>query len=406
MKTRAWGASVKQRVKRIRGVYELLAWYRSFTQERRIRLEDRLYESRAQALGIRIDDDLESTRRRLVARLVARGIDLRAKRIGDLHVVYASIPVNWDKHNIPPGLEKLGRVTTFYMKEWGFDPDSSGWCKIRSHLDSFLLDFVRSVHSRQPIDAFVSYLTGWHVAPETIREIGNLGIFTCGFHWDDRLWFRGRREGGRWSGPAALASAYDLNLTNAPRSVVKYAIEGGIAIFWPEAANPDLFRPLNLPFDFDVSFVGACYGQRPKLVEYLRDHGIKVEAFGPGWPNGFLTEGHMVEVYSRSRINLGFSGIGYSQNECCLKGRDFEVPMCGALYLTGDHPDLHLVYDVGNEIVTYKDKEDLVRKVRYLLSHPDECDRIRCAARQRCLRDHTWERRFRDLFAFAGLLRE
>ena len=112
----------------------------------------------------------------------------------------------------------------------------------------------------------------------------------------------------------------------------------------------------------------------------------------------------MVEIYNRSRINLGFSGIGYSMKEMCLKGRDFEVPMTGALYLTSEQPDVHRVYKVGEEVVTYRGKSDCLAKIRYLLDHEDESTSIRVAARQRCLRDHTWVRRFNDLLKLVNLL--
>ena len=79
----------------------------------------------------------------------------------------------------------------------------------------------------------------------------------------------------------------------------------------------------------------------------LKKAGIDIAAFGKGWPGGTLSDREMVELYSRSRINLGFSGIGSSRRLCHLKGRDFEVPMSGGLYLTQDHPELELVYKVG-----------------------------------------------------------
>jgi len=273
-------------------------------------------------------------------------------------------------------------------------------------MDSDLLRFVREQHRRQPIDVFLSYLSGWQVAPETICAIGEMGIVTCAFHWDDKLSFRGMMAGGRWSGPAAVAAAYDLNLTNSPSSIVKYEVEGGLAMFWPEAANPDHFRPLDISFDYDVSFVGACYGYRPILVDYLRREGIRIDAFGPGWPNGPVSEDEMVNLYARSRINLGFGGIGYSTQVHCLKGRDFEVPMCGSLYLTSDNPELELIYDIDKEILTYRNKEECCEKIHYVLANQNEANAIRQAARRRCLMDHTWAVRFRTLLTTIGFLME
>ena len=60
-------------------------------------------------------------------------------------------------------------------------------------MNADLVAFVRAAHARQPIDLFVGYLSGWHVAAETIRQIGDMGIVTCGFCLDDKAGFRGRR---------------------------------------------------------------------------------------------------------------------------------------------------------------------------------------------------------------------
>ena len=393
----------RQRLKRQPWVTRLWAPLRVWQQEKRIRSEQAYYKRLARERGIVVMDE-HQVRVALRERLSHRGIRPAPRPIDQLRTIYASEMGNWEPHQIPPALSAFGPVTVYSLPEHGFHPKHADWPSRRHELDADLLAFVQAEHSRQSVDVFVSYLSGGHVAPETIRAIGKLGIITCAFHWDDRLSFRGKLVGGRWTGPAALAFAYDLNLTNASASLVKYFAEGGLAIFWSLGANPEHFHPLDLPFEYDVSFIGACYGQRPAYINYLRQHGIGVEAFGPGWPNGPLSETQMIEVYARSRINLGFSGIGYSMREMCLKGRDFEVPMCGALYLTSEQPDLYRVYNVGHEVVTYHSKADCLAKIRYLLARPDECTRIRQAARQRCVRDHTWECRFHDLFKLMGLL--
>ncbi len=382
--------------------YLWIKW-RAWQQARQIRGEQALYDRIARASSIETLDEVQ-LKKELQRRLRQRGLFADPRPPGSIRTLYASEMSVWEPHQIPPALTRLGPNTVFSLNERGFFPKNPDWPARRPALDRELFLFVLAEHRKHPIEVFVSYLSGWHVSPETIRAIGELGIITCAFHWDDRLSFRGRRVGGRWSGPAALAPAYDLNLTNASASLIKYFAEGGLACFWPEGANPEHFRPLPGPFEHDVSFIGGCYGQRRGFIDYLRRGGVRVETFGPGWPRGPLPEPEMVAVYAKSRINLGFSGIGYSLKEHCLKGRDFEVPMCGALYLTSEQPDLHLVYEVGGEVLSYDGPGDCLEKIRYLLAHPDESAGIRQAARRRALREHTWEARFRKLFELLGVL--
>lgn len=395
----------RARLKRHPAVLRLWSGYRTWQQERCIRQENEYYRRRAREQNLPLEFELPELKRRLRHRLASRGMELRPK--ADLHFLYASPLTNtWAEHSIPRGLAQLGELTTFFLEEQGFADRGANWVNTRHQLDAALVNFVRETHARHPVDLMVGYLGGADIAPETVHAINAVGIPTCAIWMDDRLYFRGHMLGGRYTGSAPLASAYDLNLTNASSSIVKYLVEGGLAMFWPEAADPGHLCPLDLPFEYDVSFVGQCYGQRPVLVEYLKRNGVHVEAFGPGWPNGPLASQQMVEVYSRSRINLGMSGVGYSMKETCLKGRDFEVPMCGALYLTNDQPDLHRVYDVGREVVAYRDKADCLHRIRHLLAHPEECAKIRVAARRRCLRDHTWAQRFREVLEVFGLMED
>ncbi len=374
-------------------MYPAYAWLRGAAVDLRIDREQAVYTRRVERAW-NYDEAAEQLRRRLRARKLAwRNLSVERP----LHVVYASRPSNWEPHNIPPQLAEVAKVTPYYFGARGFDDAESSWIFRRHELDNDILSFVEALHKRDPVHLFIGYLSGWQVARQTIEAIGAMGIVTCAFHWDDKLSFRGSWAGGRWSGPAEVAAAYDLNLTNAPSSILKYQGEGGIAIFWPEGANPSHFAPRREAFLYDVSFIGGRYGWRPPLVDFLRKHQINIEAFGPGWPNGTVSEPEMVQIINGSRINIGVGGIGYSRKSQCLKGRDFEIPMCGALYLTSYNPELELAYSLEREISTYRTDQECLDKVRFFLSNPSRADAIRHAARETCLRKHSWKRRFTDL---------
>lgn len=398
------GSSLLDRVRplarRDRRLARVWASIRAVRQERSIERELASYRSQARKAGI-VDPGPVEIARRLRQRLADRGVRPIPKE--KLHVVFATRLSSWEPHNIPPAIQGFGRMTPFYLTAQGFDDCAPDWPHHRARLDRTMVEFLTALHHQQPVDVLFAYLSGWHITPEAIRAINALGIVTCNMSLDDRLSFVGDIRGGRPTGTIRLASAFDVNLTNASDSVLKYLVEGGLALFWPAGANPDHFRPLERPFEYDVSFVGACYGRRPEYVEYLREHGCQVVAFGPGWPLGPIAPSSIGEVYARSRINLGFSGIGYSMRQTCLKGRDFEVPMSGAVYLTTEQPDLHDVYDVGRDVFTYSTKADCLKKIRFLLGHPEVCAEARLRARERGLRSHTWEARFRQLFQVIGL---
>ena len=334
---------------------------------------------------------------RLVARLKARSIAWPPeKKDRPIHVLYVSIPGNWERHNIPPELKKIGKVTCYYAIDRGIQVDDR--LSARKQIDTDILDFIKEIHAKTPIDMMLSYLSGAEISSQTIEEIKALGIATFSFHWDDRLYFHGRKLENQWAGPAGVCNAYDLNLTNVPESLIKYEATGALAIFWPEAANPDYHQPISdLPFLYDVSFIGGRYGVRDHLITYLKKQGIKVAAFGRGWGSGAITEAQMLAIYAQSRINLGFGFVGFTDQFQCIKLRDFEVPACGTVYLTSHNDTLSRLYRLDEEIVTYHNKKDCVEKIIELLGDPKRCEKIRIAARKAILERNTWEQRVRQL---------
>ena len=109
-------------------------------------------------------------------------------------------------------------------------------------------------------------------------------------------------------------------------------------------------------------------------------------------------------MYSRSRINLGFSSVADTTSGIKqVRLRDFEVPMSGGFYMVEHTAELEEFFDLGSEVVCYHGKEDLAQKVRYYLENDAERERIREAGLRRARCDHTWHRRFRDSFAQMGL---
>jgi len=394
---------LKNKLKNINSLNRANSFLKARIQEKKAQDELDYYRHRAKATGIN-QPDQNQLRCLLQDRLRKRGIFPKAKPKGQLHIFLAYRAHNWE-HALPRALKSFGEVTEFEWGSLGFEDRAKDWLtKQQKQMNQAMLSAFKQANEKRHIDIVVGYLSGYYVNPEVPRKMRESGAIVFNFCWDDKLDFRGEEHNGTWTGPAALASVVDLNLTNAPDSCIKYMVKGGLAMFWAEAADPKFHKPYNLPFKYDVSFVGAKYGWRPLFIRRLQNLGIKVHCFGFGWPNGNLSNEDMVKIYSLSRINLGFAGVGHSKKLMCLKGRDFEVPMSGGLYLTQDNPELRLVYDVGREILTYKNEKDCAEKIKFLLSRPEQAENIRKAGRERCVRDHSYETRWTDLFTMVGIL--
>jgi hypothetical protein len=365
--------------------------------------------ARQQEIAVAVDDYYYAVRNRLRRRSATAQsfVDLAAERWrlktqAPFHVLYVGHPEPWEQHHLPadPGLADV--VSTWWLKDAGFSAYRDGALIDREHVGEALFEFVRDLDRRRPVHLVLAYLSGSHVLAAHVHRLKTLGVITAGFHWDDRLYFRGRAVNGQRLGPAALATAYDVNLTCASRSVIKYEAVGGRALFWPEAANPAFFKPVPVPRTHDVAFVGARYGARGEVIERLAAEGFSVLARGRGWAGGPVSNEEIPEILSKGRVVIGFSGLGRSLRASALKARDFEAPMCGAAYLPSQNPDLALAYALGEEIVTWQSRRELVRLVGSLLSDESRLSGIRAAALARALRDHTWTARVRQLAAALG----
>lgn len=369
--------------------------------DRRRTREQEEYEDRFRRLGLAIPDEAD-----LRGIFKARFPGLQSKAGGALHILAVYRNFNWEDEALTPSLETFGMVRRY---DWSgrFDAEGGEWHGgMKAAMNRDLLAWIRERAEAGEADAIFFYLSGEQVYPETMEAISHLGIPTVNLALNDKEGFVGRVRDGRAEGNRDICRWINLSWTSTGDAVIKYCVEGGRPIYLPEGANPTIHRPYDVGRTIDVSFVGQHYGNRPAVIDHLCRRGIAVEAFGPGWPAGPLPVEDMVKLYSRSRINLGFGGVEGHTDTFCLKGRDFEIPMSGGLYLTEDHPELARAYEIGQEIVTWRNPEDLAEKIFHLLAHPAEAEEIRQRGYERARRDHTWERRLEKVFGILGVIEE
>jgi hypothetical protein len=307
-----------------------------------------------------------------------------------------------DRSGIIQALERLGRLTYFTRPNGSYGQNFSGTDAERRKTNSQrLLQLFSELadRSRTP-DVLIAQTWAGYIDPKVLGQIREAyGTLILNISMDDRHQYWGRKIGGEWWGTYGLIPYLDLALTAAPECVDWYRKEGCPALFFPEASDPDIFRPMtDLPKLYDVCFVGGRYGVREKIVIALRKAGIQVSVYGTGWEQGRLDTKDVPRLFAQSKIVLGVGTIGHCEDFYALKMRDFDGPMSGSCYLTHDNSDLRMVYKVGEEIVTYRSIDDCIDKIRWFLSHEAEREQVAQAGRARALVDHSWGKRFKDLF--------
>lgn len=268
------------------------------------------------------------------------------------------------------------------------------------------------------------------IEKETIKEIGK---FSLTFNWfcDDHWRFENFSK--------YYALYFSWVATTDSRAIGKYhkiGYKNVVKTQW--ACNHFLYKPFDLPKIYDVTFVGQPHGNRRKAIEEIKRAGIKVKCWGEGWPSGRISQEEMIKMFSQGKINLNLtkssgainwktplkiffhkergkikltppnqwlgnlkSILGRRREQ--IKGRNFEIPGCKGFLLTSDADNLRDYYQDGKEIVIYKDFEDLIEKIRYYLKNDRERKKIAEAGYQKTLKEHTYEKRFNEIFKTIGL---
>jgi spore maturation protein CgeB len=168
------------------------------------------------------------------------------------------------------------------------------------------------------------------------------------------------------------------------------------------ACNHFLYKNFNLPKIYDVSFVGRCNDGRQSFVDVLKKNGINIVTFGQGWENGSrVSQADLIKIYNQSKISLDMSFASRDSKILSTKGRDFEVPGCGSLLLTKDTKEIAEYFVPGEEIITYHDANDAAEKIEYYLKNEDEREKIAKRGYERFMKEHTYEKRFLEIFEFA-----
>jgi len=249
---------------------------------------------------------------------------------------------------------------------------------------------------------------------------------------------------------APLFTAVGTTDSEAPEKYRRLGIKNVIKTQW--AANTFLYKPQSnvkgpsyaeatvgkqLSNVYNISFVGKNYGNRGECIEFLKKQSLPAEGYGKNWPSGIVDFPKMLEIFSNSKINLNFTESYFSWPKQLaklfikkesgkyapnlqspisnlqslmgarrrqIKARTFEIPACGGFLLTGSADNLEEYYVPGKEIVIFKNKAELAEKCRYYLDNEEQLAAIAKAGFKRTVKEHTYEKRFREIFQIMGLM--
>lgn len=208
--------------------------------------------------------------------------------------------------------------------------------------------------------------------------------------------------------PSLLAQVARI-ATYSAGDVQTLGAQGIAALHVPLAFDPSV-EVAGRAASGEVTFIGARFPKRERYLRHLVTHGIPVRAHGRDWsdhpadrartwrssavgvPNGRdvpLTDGYSVMRAGLATLNIHGDQDGFTM-------RTFEACGVGAVQLI-DRADVSDFYSPGEEILVFDSEAELLELCRRVVQDRSGLTRLREAAHQRTVAQHTFKHRAQAL---------
>ena len=274
-------------------------------------------------------------------------------------------------------------------------------------IDRLNRDLVKKAVAFEPRLIFI--YRGTHITPQTIvglkRVLPNCEIF--GYNNDDP--FAAGHSPWLWRHFIKCVPIYDLVFAYRHRNLTDLLEIGARKVKLLRSwFIPELHRATTgaRKYKSDCVFVGHYEDDgRADCLEALIIHDVRLRLFGPykglkgsGWyapisnsvvlqlllPVVYAGGEEYVNAISSAPIAICFLS---KLNKDTYTRRCFEIPAIGAALFSEYSDDLASMFIDGKEAVFFKNKEELVSKVKYYLANRDQLEEIKLNGLNRVIRD-------------------
>jgi spore maturation protein CgeB len=222
---------------------------------------------------------------------------------------------------------------------------------------------------------------------------------------------------------AELSHFYDFVFTIDSAALEFYKNNGHKHAYQlPLAANTEVFKPreVGTKYKSDICIVGFPYPDRVRFVQLLlQKTPYKIQVVGrwkqslyrfqnnpnlkflEGWVNPSIASNY----YNGAKIVLNTHrpfNLKNNQNRLGIVGksinnRTFDVAACASFQLIEFKDDLKDHFIENEEIVAFNQFDDLVEKVGYYIESENERKQIASKAKERVLKEHTFQHRIEKM---------
>lgn len=281
----------------------------------------------------------------------------------------------------------IGAADNFFH----IDPD-------HRYFNAFVNEALRKRVMREKPDYFLT-TKALNITNETVEHMNTRGVITIN-------WFQDLLEFLPWI--KEHASSYQFFFTPDPYLQRVLAKQNLRSHLLPLAAYPDnsLYKEEKR---YDIVFTGQYTKRRERLFLPLNRYAEKFHIWGyKSWQMSRLA-GHyhgvlpnidaVYQTIRQSKIVVNVQTAEEKYPTDIVNLRVYETTGVGTFLLNWYHPSIDKFFKDGQEIVNFKNPNDLLKKAQYYLTHDNEREKIALAGWKRTKRQYTYVHRLKKMFS-------
>ena len=157
-----------------------------------------------------------------------------------------------------------------------------------------------------------------------------------------------------------------------------------------DGVDLDIFKPVNIENKYiaDISFIGGKTTERDYFKDVLENEDLIVKFYGNGYENEVINK-EFAKVCSSSKLMLSLNT--FNDIPDYFSNRLFRYMGCGSCVLHLDRTEtLNKFFNNMQDLVFFKNEEELIGNINYLMNNQKEIGRIGINGRDLVLNRFTW----------------
>lgn len=260
------------------------------------------------------------------------------------------------------------------IKVFHFNPEMHNWTE----------QLITMVQSFQP--HYVFTIHGGYLNKEVVQNIKKWGAIVGIWFIDDPYDIQSSKK---------RLYNWDFIFTNELASVTVYKSHGYQQVYYlPLGVQTQIYFPQTVPHQYhsDLFFVGTPFPRRIEMIKTLlaKLPKLHLKVAGPNWNNHLsykanlinhpLTPDQIQRFYNGAKINLNIHRDdtehvnGLNLNPDRIKAispnnRTFDICACNSFQLVDFRTGLQDYFNMKNDLITYKNINELITKIEYYLKN-------------------------------------